>query len=185
MKDRNAGYFQISLMNAFRQAARERDAKSKDQTVTDDGGRVLSARSVERRTGASQSTLKEHLALDLANLMGTINLEATIPLDGLDYVRSSILNYGVQDMSALTVDDFRTAKVVKDLRAALLANEPRLIAETLVVKLRDTDADAQQRIAFDIRAEMSARPIDVPMEFVAEIDSGAGKVVMSNVVMRG
>lgn len=185
MKERSDGYFQISLMNVFRQAARQRDAKAQDQTLTEDGGRVLSARSVERREGASQATLKEHLAQDLANLMGTINLEAAQSLEGFDFVRNSVLNYGMLDMSRLTTDDFRKSKITKDLRLALLANEPRLIADTLVVKLRDGGADASQRIAFDITAEMAARPVDVPMEFVAEIDTGAGKIAMSNLVIRG
>ena len=184
MKQRGVGFFQVSLMNVFRQAAMQRDAKSLKDTVADDGGRVLSARTVERRDGASQETLKSHLAQDLASLMGTINLEAVQALDGLDHVRNSILNYGLQDMSALTTESFQTAKVIKDMRTSLLANEPRLIEETLDIKFRRNTADAQQRIAFDIKAEMSARPMDVPMEFVAEIDAGAGKVQMTDVVMR-
>jgi type VI secretion system protein ImpF len=178
------GLFQISLMNVFRQSARERDGKTLE-TTTDADGRVLSARSIERREGAAQSTLRDHLAIDLGNLMATIHLEATQSLDGLDYVRKSILNYGIQDMSRLTVDDHRNARAASQLRDALLAHEPRLIASTLVVKLRTPDADSQQRMAFDITAEMAARPVDVPLEFVAEIDTGAGKVALSSLVVRG
>jgi len=171
-------------MNVFRQAALLRDAKAVEQTV-EDGGRVLSTRTIERREGAAQTTLRDHLAQDLGNLMGTIHLEAAISLDGLDRVRKSVLNYGMQDMTRLTSDDFQNAKVVRDLRTSLLDHEPRLIAETLVVKLRHTRVDEHQRIAFDIRAEMTARPVDVPVEFVAEIDTGAGKVALSNLVVRG
>lgn len=184
MKKRSQGFFQVSLMNVFRQAAQQRDAKAVKDIVADDGGRVLSARTVERRDGASQDSLKSHLAQDLASLMGTINLEAVQSLDGFDHVRNSVLNYGLQDMSALTTESFQNAKVIKDMRTSLLANEPRLIEETLEIKFRKNTADAQQRIAFDIKAEMSARPMDVPLEFVAEIDAGAGKVQMTDVVMR-
>lgn len=184
MKERSDGYFQISLMNVFRQAARQRDGKVQDQILSDDGGKVLSMRSVERREGAGQATLKEHLAQDLANLLGTINLDAVQFLEDFDFVRNSVLNYGMLDLSRLSTEDSRTPKVAKELRAALLANEPRLIEETLVVKLRSFGADSGQRIAFDISAEMAARPVDVPMEFVAEIDTGAGKISMSNLVVR-
>ena len=179
------GIFQVSLMNVFRQAARERDASTRDDTMTDGDGRVLSARSIERREGAGQATLRDHLAIDLGNLMATVHLEASIPLNGLDYVKKSILNYGIPDMSRLTVDDHRHNQVARDLRDALLAHEPRLIPETLVVKMRRPEADAAQRIAFDITAEMAARPVDVPLEFVAEIDTGAGKVALSSLVVRG
>jgi len=178
------GLFQVSLMNVFRQAAQKRDAKAYD-TTTVDGGRVLSTRTIERREGAGQASLKDHLAQDLGNLMGTIHLEAAQSLDGLDWVKKSVLNYGMQDMTRLTTEDFQNARIVRDLRQSLLNHEPRLIAETLVVKLRSTRVDEQQRISFDIRAEMTARPVDVPIEFVAEIDAGVGKVALSNLVVRG
>ncbi|MFT4150236.1 MAG: type VI secretion system baseplate subunit TssE [Paracoccaceae bacterium] len=178
------GLFQVSLMNVFRQAARERDAKVAETELTEDG-RILSARSIERREGAGQATLRDHLAQDLANLMTTIHLQAAQPLDGLDWVRKSVLNYGMQDITRLTADDFRSARVARDLRDALLAHEPRLIAETLNITLRSAETDENQRISFDIQAEMTARPVDVPLEFVAEIDMGAGKVALSNLKVRG
>ncbi len=184
MKERDGGYFQVSLMNVFRQAAQKHDAREKD-TLTSDEGRVLSSRSVERRDGASQSTLREHLAQDLSNLMGTIHLEAAMDLAGYDWVKRSILNYGMQDMNRYSTDHFRDPALIKGLRAALLAHEPRLVPDTLIIKLRSENADGGQRVAFDIQAEMSARPVDVPLEFVAEIESGGGKVALSNLVVRG
>ena len=184
MKERDGGYFQVSLMNVFRQAALNHDARQKAATATEDG-RVLSTRTIERREGASQSTLREHLAKDLSNLMGTIHLEAAQDLTGLDWVKKSVLNFGMQDMNRYSTDNFRDPAVIKGLRAALLAHEPRLIAESLVIKLRTEDADGRQRVAFDIQAEMSAHPVDVPLEFVAEIDSGGGKVALSNLLVRG
>ena len=185
MNERNAGFFQVSLMNVFRQAAREKDAKAESEQTDSVDGRVLSSRSIERRDGADQATLRNHLATDLGNLMATIHLQASQPLDGLDYVRDSILNYGIQDLSRMTEDGAKSPRFLAALREQLLAHEPRLIAETLVIKLRKPDADSRQRMAFDISAEMSARPIDVPLEFVAEIDTGAGKIAISNLTVRG
>lgn len=184
MNDRSGGYFQVSLMNVFRQAAIEHDAR-KDSLEVGEDGRVLSARTIERREGASQSKLREHLAQDLSNLMGTIHLEAAEDLEGMDWVKRSILNYGMQDMNRHTTDNFKDKKVIAGLRAALLAHEPRLIPESLVVKVREEEADRGQRVAFDIQAEMTARPVDVPLEFVAEIDPAGGKVALSNLVVRG
>jgi type VI secretion system protein ImpF len=183
MKDRGEGLFQISLMNVFRNAARERDARLANREVTDDGA-VLSVRSMERREGAGQSTLKDHLALDLSGLLGTICLESTEPLDGLEFVRNSVLNYGMADLSRFTIDDVRRHKLTSDLKRALLAHEPRLVPETLVVKYRSGN-HTNHHVAFDITAEMAAKPVDVPLEFVAEIDTGAGKVALSNLTVRG
>lgn len=183
MKERSSGYFQISLMNVFRNAAREHDARKSTAEVTEDG-RVLSVRSLERREGAGQATLREHLAQDLANLMATINMDSAQPLDGFDHVKRSILNYGMTDLTHLTVDDSRRTRLAADLKRTLLAHEPRLVADTLVVKLRSTSG-RNHHVAFDITAEMAAKPVDVPLEFVAEIDTGAGKVALSNLLVRG
>ena len=60
----------------------------------------------------------------------------------------------------------------------------RLIAETLEIKLRRGHEDANQRVAFDITAEMAAKPVDVPLTFVAEIDVAAGKVSMADLKVR-
>jgi len=185
MKKAKDGYFQVSLMNVFRQAAESRDSRSQTDTTDESGERVLSVRTVERREGTSQGRLREHLAADLGNLLGTIHLASTLDLSGFDRVQKSVLNYGVQDMTRLTTSDIENAKVLRDLRTALIAHEPRLIPETVRIKLRRAHEDAQQRIAFDISAEMSAKPVDVPLEFIAEIDVGAGKVSMSNLLVRG
>jgi type VI secretion system protein ImpF len=186
MKERKDGYFQISLMNVFRQAAESGDARRKDSIVAEgDDAKVLSARTLERRAGAGQSTLKSNLAHDLANLMGTIHLEAAEDLEGLDYVRNSVLNYGLQDMTRLTTSDVINASVMRDLKKVLLRYEPRLIPETVEISPRQGEEDTNQRLAFDISAEMAAKPADVPLEFVAEIDTGAGKVAMSNLSVRG
>ena len=36
--------------------------------------------------------------------------------------------------------------------------------------------DVDQRIRFTVSAEMACKPLDVPIEFVAEVDVGSGKV---------
>jgi type VI secretion system protein ImpF len=35
-------------------------------------------------------------------------------------------------------------------------------------------------LTFDIYAEMACKPVDIPMEFSAEIDVGSGKMKFSN-----
>lgn len=179
------GLFQVSLMNVFRQAVAGGDARKKDVAYTEDEARVLSIRSIERREGADQGTLRDHLAQDLSNLMSTIHLEAAISLDGLDSVRRSVLNYGLQDMSRLTTDDIQSRKLLSEMRDHLVTYEPRLIPDSVEVRLRDTSEDSQQRVAFDVSAEMTAKPVDVPLEFVAEIDVGAGRAGVSNLKVRG
>lgn len=185
MRKESGGHFQISLMNVFRQAADSGDAHEHDVAYEDSTDRVLSSRSIERREGAGEARLRDHLAEDLANLMSTIHLDAALDLAGHEHVRRSVLNYGMQDMTRHTTDSIRDVRMMQELRAALLAHEPRLIAGTLEIRLRRSDEDANQRIAFDVTAEMAAKPVDVPLAFVAEIDVAAGKVSMADLRVRG
>lgn len=185
MKKKSEGYFQVSLMNVFRQAARDRDSRTAAVEIAEDGGRVLSKRSVQRREGAGEETLRRHLSDDLVNLLGTINLETVQSLEDFPYVQKSVLNYGILELSRISADGLSDPALVRDLKTALLRHEPRLIDETLRIKLRHEETDEGQRVSFDVSAEMTAKPVDVPLEFVAEIDVGAGKLALSSLTVRG
>jgi type VI secretion system protein ImpF len=93
----------------------------------------LSFGTIVGREGASQTTLRDHLVLDLGNLMNMIHLQAAPDLTAMDHVRKSTPNYGLQDLSRLTTDDTCIAKRTRELREALLTHEPRLIAVNLKV----------------------------------------------------
>ena len=43
---------------------------------------------------------------------------------------------------------------------------------------RSDDDEVNQRVRFRVRAEMLSRPLDIPIEFVAEIVIGAGKIIL-------
>lgn len=171
---------QIPLMYAFREAHKARDAKV-DGTTYKDGQRVLTDRSAARRRGANEAQLKRNLEIDLVQLANTINMAACMDLDDLDHVRRSVLNYGVVDLSNLTSEDIRVQKIPQQLARALINNEPRFVPETMNVKLREEFDDVNQKLLFEINAEMACKPVDIPLEFVAEIDVGSGKMKFSNI----
>lgn len=184
MTQKGEGYFQVSLMNVFRQAARDRDAKAANEEIAEDGGRVLSRRTIQRRDGAGEDVLRRNLLEDLTSLLGTINLETVQDLEAYPYVQKSVLNYGIMELSRNSTDDVNNSSLLRDLKTTLLRHEPRLIDETVKVSLRRDDADARQRVGFHVSAEMTAKPVDVPMEFVAEIDVGVGKIALHNLQAR-
>jgi len=171
---------QVPVMYAFREAHRARDAKI-DSTSYQDGQRVLTERTAHRRRGANEAELKRNLEIDLVQLANTINLDACMDVDDLDYVRKSILNYGVVDLSNLTSEDIKVQKVPRQLARALINNEPRFVPESMDVKLVEAENQEQQKLMFEIHAEMACKPVDIPLEFVAEIDVGSGKMQFTNI----
>jgi type VI secretion system protein ImpF len=168
-------HFQVPLMFAFRDAFEQGDAKKRiEQRVG--GERVISGRGSLKRRGADETLLKRNLALDLLSLVNTIDLASAVEISGLDYVGRSVLNFGLSDVSRLTSQEIGVEEIAVNLKAALLNHEPRLRSETLRVE-KDVESDEiEQRIRFTVSAEMACKPLDVPMEFAAEVEVGSGKV---------
>jgi type VI secretion system protein ImpF len=154
--DRQNERLKIPLMFAFRDAYEKRDAKRMED-VRVDGERVISNRNSMRR-GTTESVLKQDLGTDLGSLVDTINLGSAIALD------------------EITAGTDRVDIIGVNLKAALLRHEPRLNRRSLSVQRNGDDEDSGQRVRFKVHAELISRPLDIPVEFVAEVDVGAGKV---------
>lgn len=177
-KDGNSDRFQIPVMFAFRDAFDAKDARKRIEERRD-GEKVISGRGSLKRRGADETVLKRNLAVDLLALVNTIDLASAIDLEEFEHVGRSVLNFGLYDIAHLTSEEIGVETVARDLSAALLNHEPRLDPESLQV-VRDREIDeVNQRIRFTVSAEMSCTPLDIPIEFVAEIDIGSGKVQLT------
>lgn len=167
---------QIPLMYAFREAFEQRDA-TKRQDMRVDGERVVADRMLLRQRGTDEALMKRDLAIDLGALVDTINLASTINLEGLDYVKRSVLNYGLDDLTHIVIESKEVEDIARQLKAAILHHEPRLSPESLLVE-RAEDDEVNQRVRFRVRAELLSKPLDIPIEFLAEVDVSAGKIIL-------
>lgn len=174
---RRGGLREMSLLHIFRDSAARRDSRLRDRIYTD-GERDLTLRSQKRREGCSEDALRANLALDIASLMNTIRLDVCTDLTGAPRVRDSVVNHGFQDMDSLWRGSRTPADMAQAIREALIRNEPRLRPETIEVRLDEADATADQRLSFEILAEMMSDPTDIPLQFFAEVDPGEGKIAM-------
>lgn len=163
-------------MSAFREAFTARDAKKRlHETVG--GERVVPGRHSTQRRG-DEAALRRDLSIDLVSLLNATNFGSSVDLGGLENVRRSILNFGLNDFARLTSDDSRTELIGEELREALIQFEPRLNPETLHIG-RDEEAADDHRLRFIVEAEMFCQPADVSVDFVAEVDLGSGKISLS------
>ena len=175
--------YQLSLMHVFRAAHAERDAK-KEASKVEDGHRTLTERSKERRHGTDEGTLRKHLNRDLASLMNTVNLDATVPLDDYPYLEKSVVNYGFGDLSNVA-DRANGPQIIADkIKRTLCHYEPRLIPETVEVQVSQTHDIVTNRLTFEISGEMTASPVDIPLQFIAELDDGIGKIQMTRLQVK-
>ncbi len=164
------------LMFAFRAAHEKRDAKKALDLRDPSGQRIIASRRSPSRAPISESGLRREVNSDLVDLLNTVNLDSAQSLEDAPEVRRSVLNFGLADLSNRTIDEQRLSEISKQLEQALRVFEPRLAAETLSVG-RSPVIDAEAlRLKFFIKADLRSEPLDVPVEFVAEVELDSGKI---------
>jgi type VI secretion system protein ImpF len=169
---------QVSLMHVFRSAAESGDSRDGRASYRD-GDREVTARSKERREGTSEENLRRHLSNDMASLMNTISLDAAVDLSEYPYIQKSVLNFGFGDLSTLSDKNYAASEISRFIRETLIRHEPRLVPASIEIHINKDAESITQRLTFDISADMVASPVDVPLDFVAEVDLGVGKIQMT------
>ncbi len=163
-------------MQAFRASFEARDSTKQIDERTEGDERIVAGRRTTPRSAVSATILKNELVQDLQSLLNSVNLAATEDLGELAEVRQSILNFGVDDLTAFTTDSQGKADLDVRLRNVLLKYEPRLVPSSLVIIRKKDQNGSDARMAFHISAEMHAAPHDVAVEFVADVEAYSGQI---------
>ena len=164
------------IMQAFRSAFREKDSGKEIDIRTGADERIIAGRRTTPRSTVNENTLKQELADDLSALLNTVNLAAAVDLNGLDDLKHSILNYGVDDLTAISSISRDAENIGPRLLEVLRDYEARLADDTLRVVADLVTDEVNTRVSLHISAEMYASPSDVPVEFVADVETYSGKV---------
>jgi type VI secretion system protein ImpF len=167
------------LMYAFRGAHAARDAKKKLDLRDEAGDRIIASRRSTARGSITEPLLRREVALDLAALMNTIALESAIDLDAHGHVRKSVLNYGFPDLVHRSIDELATNDIGKELKAVLMHFEPRLMPDSIQVARDNTIDKTELKIRFIVNAELACEPLNVPVEFIADVEFDSGKILIN------
>jgi type VI secretion system protein ImpF len=66
-----------------------------------------------------------------------------------------------------------------EIATVLTSHEPRLVRNTVQVT-RDTSVDAADlKVRFIVRADLFCEPLNVPIEFVADVEIDTGKITIA------
>ena len=167
------------FMAAFRQAHDEGDARQRIDERDEAGERLVAGRRATGRSTMSEAALQRTVSEDLESLMNTINLEASLDLSEHDAVRRSVLNYGFADVVHRTIDEIGANDISHEIQTALKVYEPRLVAGSIHVA-RDWSVQTEElKIRFIVRADLDCDPLNLPVEFVADLERDTGKIVIS------
>ena len=87
----------------------------------------------------SMRKLRECVLRDMSWLLNTSNLEAVQNLDDYPYVKNAVVNYGISDISGHAVVSADVGSMEKDLRQAIWDFEPRIIRNSVNVRIQTSE----------------------------------------------
>ena len=150
-----------------------------DRLSDDEPGKVSEPR--ERRV-LSLRTLREGVLRDLTWLLNTPNLMSlsVMAAGHFPYLSTSVINFGVPDMSGHAMLSLNLGKLERGIRQAIWDFEPRLIRSTVKVRaLADISTNAHHKLSFEIEADLWAHPYPERLYLNTEIDLELGTVVLA------
>jgi type VI secretion system protein ImpF len=149
-------------------ASRERLQPSLLDRLTDDAPEAT-REGFDHQT-LSMTQLRRAVLRDLAWLFNSTNLAATEDLSATPLAAGSVVNYGIPGFAGLSGSTARLASLEAGLAEAIRAFEPRIRPETVRVKLRRPGDSGDATIALEIRGELWAQPVPLPLFLETAID---------------
>jgi type VI secretion system protein ImpF len=130
----------------------------------------------ERRV-LSMQRLKEGVLRDLRWLLNTGHLETVESLEAYPQARTSVINYGLPDLSGANVAGMDAARLERLVREAILKFEPRINPKTLKVSVTvDRGLMSQNALTFQIEGELWAQPTPMALFLKTVLDMESGDV---------
>jgi len=167
------------FMFAFRNAFETRDNVTKPEAAYSDGERVVQSRKGVR-AAITEPVLRKEVARNLDALFNTIALDSSLNLEGHRRVQTSILNFGLPDLNHRSIDELGVEDIKDEIETVIKNYEPRLIKNTVQVS-RDKSVDTTAlKVRFVVRADLACKPLNVPIEFAADLELESGKITIKH-----
>ena len=120
--------------------------------------------------------LRESVIRDLEWLLNTGRLEILRELGSYPEVRKSVINYGVPDISGVSVTSRGSESIARDIRQAILDFEPRILPATLKVGIAVDDHKMNENtMVLEIQGELWWQPLPERFYLKATLDLELGK----------
>jgi type VI secretion system protein ImpF len=120
--------------------------------------------------------LREIIQRDLAWLLNTFDNSTMVDAGRYPNVTNSVLTYGVQEVAGEFSTADRTMKIRSSIHKAIEKFEPRIIAGSLDVLLRDDSSAGSTVVTFDIAADMWAQPLPMELYLRSSVDITTGEL---------
>ena len=114
----------------------------------------------------------------LRDLRWLLNTGSRTERDGLDEfgeAERSVLNYGIPDLCGMTASGISPGDVERRMLDAIRLFEPRILRESLAVKVVGLDPNSHNAISFEISGDLWAEPLPDQLYIKTELDLETGQ----------
>jgi type VI secretion system protein ImpF len=133
--------------------------------------------SIPRLERFNEAALRATVRRELAWLLNTINLGALIDLEPFPEVQTSVLNYGVPDMTGKALNRRLTLQRAREIRTAIKAFEPRIDAQSLVVEPTES-VERINSVTYLIHGDVTSAVSAMPIKFRTDVEADTGAAVV-------
>jgi len=141
--------------------------------LTDDE-RGTSAEGRDKRV-MSMPQIRRSVLRDLEWLFNTASRSDLDELKDYPQVLSSVLNYGVADLTGATSSSVNVVEIERMVQTAVKRFEPRILPSTLTVDATtDTEAVGTNAVCFEIRGMLWAQPLPERLYVKTDVDLETG-----------
>jgi type VI secretion system protein ImpF len=148
-----------------------------DRLTDDEPGKLEESR--EKRV-ISATRLRDCVTRDVSWLLNCVSLDVGLDLDDYPDVAHSVLNFGIPDLTGVSLSGINSETLQRQIKEVILAFEPRLTASTLRVTVNSNQKRMdRQALKFNIESEMWAQPIPLNLYLKTEVDLETGNFKVS------
>ena len=127
----------------------------------------------------SLKQLRRVVQRDLSWLFNAGHLESVTDLEDYPEVQSSVLNYGVTDLTGTSVSGLQAADLERLIRDSIIRFEPRILAHTVRVTAEvDRDKMSSASVSFVIEGQLWAQPVPIQLYLSSNLDLDTGHVAI-------
>ncbi len=127
----------------------------------------------------SRSRLRQAVLRDLSWLFNATRLSDSEPqIEDYPHAKHSVLDYGLPALSGQTASQIDISQLQQRVREAILAHEPRILRQGLVVEALATERqlDHHNQISFRISGQLWSQPVPLELLLHTDIDLETGRV---------
>jgi type VI secretion system protein ImpF len=118
--------------------------------------------------------LRDCVKRDLVWLLNTGKLSDVQDLSDYPLVAESVINYGMPDITGMSAATTDTQALEQHLRQVILSYEPRILKNSLRVRVTSSDEMSAKALHFEIEFDMWAEPVPERLYLKTEVDLGTG-----------